>query len=531
MKKLGILILTVCSLLMTGCDWLDLKPVDIYGINNYWKSKSNVERFIVGLHGRIRSRQMALLQMGELRGGYLRDEPQSTVGQDKRDLPIVGNRLSVQEPGLSNFGNFYMDIMQINYAIQQIETNPTIDFLTTEERNYYLGMLYGMRSFYYFNLFRTWGGVPLVETPDVLGNFNSMSSLNKARATERETYAFISKDIDKSLEYFKGDNFTQLPAYKASFWTKQASYMLKAELLLWGAKVKPIGEGTVYSADPTADFNKVVTLLGEIKTKTSLESDLSTLFYTKDNKEIIFSIRYALSEASNSFRYFLYPEATFGGDWYKEGGKIPLGPDPLKVNSGALQYEYKVGTTTNNDEFGLYRKFDSKDSRRDFTFMYFCKIEWIPGRPPKPGKTTEGLSMKKYLGNSFNGATRQYVDDYPIYRKADLLLMLAEAYNELSDAANTKACIDEVRKRAYGTNWSTAYGFTYVDKTQAEREILLERDKEFVAEGKRWYDVRRMLGGTIATELNSGVQGKQLWPIAPSDLAKDPLLKQNDAYL
>ena len=51
-----------------------------------------------------------------------------------------------------------------------------------------------------------------------------------------------------------------------------------------------------------------------------------------------------------------------------------------------------------------------------------------------------------------------------------------------------------------------------------------------MAEGKRWYDIRRMLGGKYALELNSGNELKLLWPIDSGVLSKDSKVKQNEGY-
>ena len=51
-----------------------------------------------------------------------------------------------------------------------------------------------------------------------------------------------------------------------------------------------------------------------------------------------------------------------------------------------------------------------------------------------------------------------------------------------------------------------------------------------MAEGKRWYDIRRMLGGKHALELVGGDERKLVWPIDAGVLAKDNLVEQNEGY-
>ena len=52
-----------------------------------------------------------------------------------------------------------------------------------------------------------------------------------------------------------------------------------------------------------------------------------------------------------------------------------------------------------------------------------------------------------------------------------------------------------------------------------------------MAEGKRWYDVRRMLGGRYALELVRGNELKLVWPIDAGVLSKDSKVKQNEGYV
>ena len=98
-------------------------------------------------------------------------------------------------------------------------------------------MLHGLRSFYYFHLFRTYGGVPLIETARVMDGSFTPSDLNQPRATEEEVYDFLVRDIKASDDYFAGDAFTIPSTDKSSYWSKAATKMLKAEILLWGCKV------------------------------------------------------------------------------------------------------------------------------------------------------------------------------------------------------------------------------------------------------------------------------------------------------
>lgn len=139
-----------------------------------------------------------------------------------------------------------------------------------------------------------------------------------------------------------------------------------------------------------------------------------------------------------------------------------------------------------------------------------------------------GRALCKFLGEVDNGK-KQFTNDVPVYRYMDVALMLAEVNNCLNVPAEVKKWIEAVRTRAYGAAKRPA--FTYTTPEAAEEAILAERTREFVAEGKRWYDVRRMLGGRYALELVRGNELKLVWPIDAGVLSKDSKVKQNEGYV
>ena len=62
------------------------------------------------------------------------------------------------------------------------------------------------------------------------------SDLNQPRATEEEVYNFLVKDIKASEDYFADDAFTINSTDKSSYWSKAATKMLRAEILLWDVR-------------------------------------------------------------------------------------------------------------------------------------------------------------------------------------------------------------------------------------------------------------------------------------------------------
>ena len=160
MKKIFyILSICVMTILQPSCDALDLAPEDYYGAGNFWKEASQPKAFMLGLHAQLRSYYDMFYTLGELRGGTQRVGT-SSLNTSLNYADIRSQNISEDIPGISNWNGLYSPIMQVNHFIQEVENGCT--FLDDATRSRYLGQAYGMRALYYFMLYRTFGGVPLI---------------------------------------------------------------------------------------------------------------------------------------------------------------------------------------------------------------------------------------------------------------------------------------------------------------------------------------------------------------------------------
>lgn len=491
---------------LASCNALDLKPVDQYSLNNYWNTEEQAYRFVHGLHFRFRSRAYTMLKMGEFRSGCFIQESISSTGEGVYDVEITTNNLSAANPGITGWGDFYMDIYQINHAIEKITAE--CSFLSDKTRNTWLGQLYGMRAYYYFHLLRTWGGVPLRDKPDIL-HTSDLEKLNKARATEQETFDFVKADALKSCEYYSSLEYENYEGDNC-YWNKAASKCLLAEVLLWGAKVKAAGSQSFLSKDPAKDLETAMNALLEVEPLYSMNTKFTETFSPDNkssNKEIVLAFRFVYGETTNHFNYFTYNTSIFTKYFDKEGNKMD---NPLNIASGNQRYEYSQA---------FYDSFAEGDSRRDATFLqYYLKNNDGNLYPA-------GRCLRKFLGTVQNKKV-QFDNDIPVYRYPDIALMLAEIANENEDKTTVSTYLAKVRNR----NFSSAPAFSYTTKEEVEAIILKERSYEFVGEGKLWFDMRRMLSGKQALALVENNEDKLLWPIDAAVLSKDPLVKQNKGY-
>lgn len=532
-SKIVAFALTISTLIFTtSCSgYLDLEPIDFYGSGSYWKTEAHATGYIDGIHQHLRGAAWQhTITFGELRGGHYKNG----VGSD--NLTLVGANIVLQNltnvnTGVSGFGNLYGRITNLNLFISRI-TNAT--YLPDDKKNFYLGQVYGLRAFYYFELFRVYGGVPLRLTPDVVDGVVDPTQLYMKRSTPNEVMTQIKKDIETSLGYFgtqtSFDPFSR--NHRKSHWSKAATECLKGEVYLWTAKVST-GDQV---ANP-ADLAVAKAALTSVKDNysLSLRPSFASVFDAvngKGNSEVIFVIRYAEGEATNSFNDYLYNMATGSTkDRFREDGTV-FGDALETNNSGArLAYEYVLP---------LFEMFDKEDTRRDATFIGSYDKDATTGN-----LTLHSIHVRKNIGYVNAQGNRIYAGDIAFYRLSWVYLSLAEIANQEGNNDEVEFYINLVRERAYGAEFSS-FSYTAGDYTQNELAILKEKDKEFVQEGQRWWDLRRMTltkGGTplvftiegdikgAAPILNEATEAhKLLWPLDIGLLNNDPELRQTPGY-
>jgi hypothetical protein len=333
-----------------------------------------------------------------------------------------------------------------------------------------------------------------------------VSSLAKAASPQDSVMMLIKSDIDNSVNSFGTDySFRNQKGY----WSKAATLMLKAEVYLW----------TSYRGGGTADAGTAKDALTDIQNNVAgltLLPNYADIFAAgnKGNSEIIFAIHNMLNESSLPFSGTFFPQTGLIANFYDsaDNRKFDVATDNW---GGLLRAPIKITT---------FRKFDDKDSRK-----------WVSIQPAYNLAGSDyqiaGCFVNKYQGEQ-NAGARVYTNDFPVYRYADLLLMLAEAKIILGQ--NPAAEINEVRARAYGANYDAnvqGYPHQAIDANPQEA-ILQERFFEFVFEGKRWYDLRRM-GDNFVYEYTSIAPTdayKLLWPIDRNSLTNNRALVQNPGY-
>lgn len=515
---------------LNACNSLDLNPIDNYGEGNYWKREEHISAYMDGLHKDLRDGIFQHLYiLGEARGGTSR-QGTALDGTSLNYGGLVAQVLNPQNPGITKFGDLYGKIANINIFLQKTQE---ASYMEEKSKAYYLAQAYGLRAFYYFDLYRTYGTVPIRLNPNevVNGNFNP-EELYMARSSGSKVMRQIKEDLKESLRLF-GDNISFDPrnrGNKKSYWSKAATEYLAAEVYLWNAKVSA-DDNQADESDLAIAQTHCEHLLNDYGLR--LLNEYAHVFDTehKGNEEIILACRYLEGEASNHGGNYMYNYQT--GSWkttgFKDENGHPMG-DTLQVRTSGMQrIEYRP------EFFHAYEK--GKDSRRDVNFLSAYHKE-----------TNEflGTVFKKFMGH-LNVSTNTYVwdADIVVYRLAGVYLMLAEIEN--MKGGDVARYLNPIRQRAYGQHWDqSAHAYINGDFTQNELAVLAEKDKEMLGEGQRWFDVNRMTLTRNGTHLVFCQEGskdnhtpllnkenemyKVFWPIETEMLNKDPKLVQTTGY-
>ncbi len=272
--------------------------------------------------------------------------------------------------------------------------------------------------------------------------------------------------------------------------------MLRANIYLYMASMKKFHSG---QNDP-ALWAEAAKSAGEVTTMGyDLEDDYSMLFKKESNnanKEVILAYQYV----QDKFTQFLAVLASPSGTGITGEGWASFCPTRDLVDS----YECTDGKPIYiSPIYNVNNPYENRDARLKMTFM-------LPGVPvlrpngtytpyqphpfyAKPERmNNEGGGLTGYMYLKFNDPTNpkpgEGYTNWPIYRYAETLLILAEALNE-SDPGNVKIswAMNKVRSRAGLPGVDVLLG----DQVKMREAIREERRHEFVAEHKRYFDLLR----------------------------------------
>ena len=529
-KYIGILIIVALSSFLSSCDnWLTLAPEDGVIREEFWQTKEQVNSAVIGCYASLMNGPVEKMFLwGELRG----DLVQSGVVPLNNYTEVIDGEISASN-SIVSWAPFYSTINNCNTVLKFAPGVQSIDgtFSNTQLKAY-LAEALTLRAMMYFYLVRSFRDVPLVRQASVSDDQNySIAKTSGAIILDSLVSDLKIAVLNAPISY----QTTAENKSRITCWTAKA---LLADIYLWQEKYAEcnnlcqeiIGSGK-FSMIPVEKLITPVSENGIIVDTVTVanESDANNMFvqsYVNGNSvESIFEIPFT-SQKTNPFYAMFAPT----------------------VNRLNPKLDILDGMTFPNPQ---YTSASDASDIRGSGCSYRAGVIW------------------KYVGTSRTGAVRastEYTSPWIVYKYSDVLLMKAEALNQLGLGSTSQTAQDyfkqsidvmDVVRSARNAVKTSDYKFNTgnVDGKMLEKAILDERAREFAFEGKRWYDVLRYakrgdytgtnLQYLINLAINSASPQKQLsliakykdprhnshyWPIYITELETNKLLKQNEFY-
>ncbi len=404
------------------------------------------------------------------------------------------------------------------------------------------GQAYFLRAYYYTELVNLFGGVPIIDKPQVLTD-----SLLVARKSYDECVDFISADLDKAAALLP----IQWDGVDVGRASKGAALALKSRILLSAASPLHNQNNSGAKWQAASSAAKAVIDLGVY----SLYDDYYRLFHVDNNSEVIFDLQYAFPVRTQGAEYWLNPQGF-------QGAYGALRPSQQLVD----MYEMINGLAIN--EAGSGYDPNNPYVNRDPRFFKSILYNGAPWRGQTVETFTDGTSgpgqfdqyatggqMTGYYGRKFIseanpiGGADKANENWILMRYAEVLLSYAEAQIALGNDEDGRTYINMVRTRAGLPNLSTSLaGTALMNKLRNERTVELSFEEIYFFDVRRW-KAGAVLAGEPLMKMDITKTGPNQYtyevkemetrewrpafyylPIPIDEINKNPNLQQNPEY-
>jgi hypothetical protein len=379
---------------------------------------------------------------------------------------------------------------QVNLCNQVLDNIPAIP-MNESLKARYLAESKFLRAYAYFRLVRAFGDVPLrLNTP------KDPSEFNIPRTPKAEVWAAIEQDLTDAAAVLP-QSYNGADIGRA---TKGAALALHAKVAMY------------QTLDNPAKWTDVLNYTNEVMgLGYQLFPDFEKLFRVENENSVesIFEIQASVipgsPDASNSqYSQVQGVRGSVGGGW---GFNVPTQD--------------------------LADAFEDDDPRGDATIIF--RGETTPQGDAIPAIGDNPMyNQKSYVpfgdwNSNFKEGAQQNIR---VIRYADVLLMNAEANNELGNTAPALAALEQVRARARGGDVGILPEVTTTDQAELREAIWNERRAELAMEFDRYFDViRQGRGEEVFGPLGWKADKNEVWPIPQSEIElSSGTLTQNFGY-
>lgn len=563
---------------LSACESLDFTPADQMSGQTFWKTEEHARQAAVGMYAAMKApwcfgMEFTFDMCSDIADGT---SPWADISR--------GSSFASNSSGVQNHWQYLYELVhRANTVIRNVATMPisqeTIDRVTGEAKF--------LRAMAYFRMLNCWGGVPYYdESCDINNEF---ANLDSPRSSADEIRGHILDDLNDAIEKLPV-RWDDADLGRA---TKGAAYALRGKVYLYNRQWD----------EAASDFEEIVYNRTNDYGYSLHDSydNLFRLYNGAHSNEMIFSIQsidgntsgYALDIVSyfgnkSTMRLIagnaIVPSTTLA-DMYENTDGSPFDWDDIfpgfnagdetfrrKCLSVAIDQSSTVVTSTLDCDttkvMDAYRLRDPRLCLNIITpYSHYLGTDaasspmdkqFVLADPTKGGAPMEAMAFirnsegwnsyfwRKWIptGNldGYWGEYNRTPYEFPLIRLGDVILMLAEAYNEKGETDKAVTEVNKIRARVGmpGLN-SGATWLAVGSKEEMAERIMRERAFELAGEGQRYWDLRRWgkLEESVknATDIYGNLmytrsyqERHELWPIPLVELDRNKNLTQNTGW-
>lgn len=527
MKKISIMLLLLVTLVSCK-NALETEPNDRYTEETFWTSEKTAQAGLTGCYQVLTSNGLygyatPLWEETATPNAYNYDNSAGfgviALGTHNASNADIGNIVT----GVigTRWQDCYRGIGRCNMLLEKIDPISMSNAMKNRmkaEAKFLRGLYYSILATYY-------GGVPLI-----LAAPNLDEQARLPRNTRAEVVQQVIKDLDEAAAVLPV-KYTGNDIGRA---TSGAALAIKARMLLFEAS--PLNNPTNDAAKWTAAANAAKAVIDLPGTGYGLFPNYRQLFLpaNENKQETVFDVQYTIVTTGFGNSFDLIDRQ------YNTNAPLRNLIDAYDMKDGLAPLQSPL--------YNASKPYENRDPRMYQTIVY-------PGdtylgtvtTPTSPFKQT-GYGVKKYSiydkeenSNLINSAGRSETN-YMLVRYADILLMYAEAQNEILAApdASVRDAVEKIRQRAGLDPYQVSTSLT---KEQMRELIRHERRIEFACEGfyytdiRRWKTAEQVMVGAIFNAQNQQIVTRSFnsardywWPIAQKQMELNPNLVQNPNY-
>lgn len=500
--------ITLIALVFFACndDFLDRQPIDSVTPDKFYADANNLSIGLTGVYDGLTEHEvygsLPLLDAISDNGISIADSPELiNFATGSRSADVSGR-----------IANFYLFSFQIisraNLLLDNIDVPGAI---TDTERATIEAEAKALRAIAYFRLVYLFGDIPIIETTLSRDEFLAIS-----REPRAEVIAFILDELENAASVLNTEPFNG----EKGRLTRQALLAFSARIMLYEARLGNKTWSEALTAIEAAQSEAQNAGAGLVNIGGSGMENFEAVFSTdnEQNEEMLFSIGFDYSTFSDGQSSFTsYSIRALNGN------------ERMIIHSDFVNDFYTTDGLPITDPSSIFDADDPHKNRdpRLQASLYVDNLDY-----PFLGSIYSGDPFFRKFGPA-EVFTASLDYDIPVIRYAEVLLMLAEAENEVNNGPNDAAydAINAVRARVNMPDVTTG-----LSKDGFRDEVIHERRVEFAFEGIRWFDLVTL--GIASDRINNLGEHNRMFivgthehfPIPQSERDLNPNLSQNPGY-